>query len=257
MLTAISLNINAKILARSVEKKEGPFICPSCKQELVLHKGNIRIHHFKHKPPVTCSRANGETEQHLQAKLAIFDALAADSNVTELDIEKDCGPSCADVYARINGIQVAIEIQKSSLSVADITMRTMNYHKSGIYVLWVGISNPDLWNNKYSPSAWEKWCHAAYFGRVYYWESGQMLRAVHFGAHKLYVESRSWYETGGYEQSAGGYERTSKRYKTPVHGVPCFISRSFRPAEHKSWAGGTVFVPDCRLFVDIQAKWWT
>ncbi len=198
MLTALRKSTNSKVLALAVEKTEAPFTCPTCIQEVVLHKGNIRVHHFKHKPPVTCPRGAGETEQHLRAKLAIYDALSGEPNVTELEIEKDFGPTSADVYARINGFPVAVEIQKSNLSVANITARTKNYYNLGINVLWVGLSNPDLCSTKYSPRAWERWCHAAYFGRVYYWDGGQVFRVLHFGEHKLYVEERSWYESGGY-----------------------------------------------------------
>jgi competence protein CoiA len=225
-------------------------------REVVLHKGNIRVHHFKHKPPVTCIRGLGETEQHLRAKLAIYDELSGEPHVTELEVEKDFGSSFADLYARINGVPVAIEIQKSNLSVADITARTKNYFRLGINVLWVGLSSPDLLRKKYSPHAWERWCHAAYFGRVYYWEGGQMFRVVHFGEYKIYIEERSWYESGGYEQSAGGYDRTSKRYKTPIQGESVLLSRSFHPVKKRGWSGGTVDVPECKLYVDTQPMWW-
>lgn len=256
MLTALRQIDQVKVLARNSEKLHTPFTCPTCAREVVLHKGNIRAHHFKHKPPVTCARGRGETEQHLSAKLQIYDALAVELNITNLELEKDFGTSVADVYAEISGKPVAIEIQRSILSVTDICARTSNYHRLGIAVLWIGLPNADLSSKQYSPSAWERWCHAAYFGRVYYWENGQVLRAVHFGAHRKYVESTSWYESDGNERSAGGYERTSKRYKTPHAGVPVLLSKSFRSVHKESWAGGTVVVPECSLYVDIQPKWW-
>jgi competence protein CoiA len=187
--------------------------------------------------------------------MEIFDALRLESNVAGLELEKDFGMSVADVYAEISGTRVAIEIQRSSLSVNDIIARTQNYHRLGIAVLWVGLPGGDLEIAKYSPAAWEKWCHAAYFGRVYYWGGGQLLRAVHFGPYSIHVESRSWYENGS-EQSAGGYERTSKRWRTPQHGVPVLLSRSFQRSARAAWSGGTVNVPFCTLYVDRQAKWW-
>ena len=256
MLTALRHSDQVKVLARQSEKTDAPFACPTCTREVVLHKGNIRAHHFKHKPPVTCARGQGETEQHLRAKLGIYDALALEPNVVDLELEKDFGISVADVYATISGAPVAVEIQRSKLSVADICARTANYYRLGIAVLWVGLPKGDLSREKYSPSAWERWCHAAYFGRVYYWESGQVLRTVHFGAHRIYVQPTSWYESGGNERSAGGYERISKRYKTPHAGVPVLLSRSFRPVRKKAWAGGTVAVPECSLYADIQPQWW-
>lgn len=256
MLTALRQSDQLKVLACNSEKLHAPFACPTCKKEVVLHKGNIRVHHFKHKPPIKCARGQGETEQHLKAKLEIYEALAIEPNVTNLELEKDFGDSIADVYAEISGNPVAIEIQRSKLSVANISARTSNYHKLGIAVLWVGLPSPDLSSNQYSPSAWESWCHAAYFGRVYYWESGQVLRVVHFGEHRKYVEATSWYEAGGYQRSAGGYERISKRYKTPLPGVPVLLSRSFRSVPKASWSGGTVIIPECLLYIDIQKPWW-
>lgn len=256
MLTALRHSDQVKVLARNSEKLHAPFTCPTCTREVVLHKGNIRAHHFKHKPPVRCARGQGETEQHLKAKLEIYDALVVEPNITNLELEKDFGASVADVYAEISGKPVAIEIQRSKLSVADICARTNNYHRLGIAVLWIGLPTADLSSNQYSPNAWERWCHAAYFGRVYYWESGQVLRVVHFGAHRKFVEPTSWYEPGGNERSAGGYERTSRRYKTPHAGVPALLSRSFRSVRKEPWAGGTVVVPECLLYVDIQPKWW-
>lgn len=256
MLTALRHPDQVKVLARQSEKTEAPFVCPTCERDVVLHKGGIRAHHFKHKPPVTCARGKGETEQHLRAKLGIYDALALESNVVDLELEKDFGISVAHVYAKISGTPVAIEIQRSKLSVADICARTSNYYKLGIAVLWIGLPGDDLSRGKYSPSAWERWCHAAYFGRVYYWERGQVLRAVHFGDYRIYVEATSWYESGGNERSAGGYERISKRYKTPHAGVPILLSRSFRSENKKAWAGGTVVVPECHLYTDIQPQWW-
>ncbi len=256
MLTATRENDKQKVLARDAQKAEAPFHCPKCQREVVLHKGNIRVHHFKHKPPVTCTWGQGESDQHYSAKLAIFDALKAEQNVRDAEVEKDFGSSVADVYAVINGTPVAIEIQRSNLSVTDITSRTKNYYRLGICVLWVALSTEDLWSKKYSPSAWEKWCHAAYFGRVYYWDSGQYFHAVHFGQHLLHVEYKTWYEPGGYENSAGGYDRTSKRYKTPQHGKRVKLSTDFRLANKEAWSGGSIVVPDCRLYVDRQQKWW-
>ena len=188
MLTALHNESNCKVLARESERDMSPFSCPRCKCEVVVHKGSIRIHHFAHKPPITCSLGAGETEQHLAAKLGVYYALLKDKNVTDLEVEKDFGVSVADVYARISDTPVAIEIQRSALSVNETIARTRNYHRLGIAVLWIGLVRPTLAGKKYSPAAWEKWCHAAYFGRVYFWEAGQILRAVHFLPYEIYVE---------------------------------------------------------------------
>lgn len=245
------------VLARDAQKDEAPFSCPSCNQEVVLHKGNVKIHHFQHKPPVTCSRGEGESQLHYSIKLAIYDALRQEPNVTDVEVEKDFGTSVADVYAKINGAPVAIEVQRSKLSVQSITARTANYHSLNVAVLWVALPNSDLTTNKYSPSAWEKWAHAANFGRVYFWQAGQLLRPVHFAEHKLYVESSTWFASGGVQQSSGGYHKSSKRYRTPAAGKDVEISRGFRSTLRATpYVQGSIVIPPCRVYMDVQAKWW-
>lgn len=255
MLTAIRESDFAKVVAKWSERSEGPFLCPGCRREVSLRKGNIKAHHFAHKPPIVCKRGVGESEQHLQIKLEIFEALQAESNVTDLELERDFGISVADVYAKISGIPVAIEIQRSTLSANEINSRTRNYHQLGVFVLWIALPSVALKSEKYSPSAWEKWCHATYFGRVYYWEHGQNLTPVHFDQYSISVPYSSWYENGS-EQSAGGYDKRSKRWRTPRLGKPIRISVDFRPSARPAWSGGTVVVPDCSVYVDRLLKWW-
>jgi competence protein CoiA len=47
-----------------------------------------------------------------------------------------------DVFAEIKGVPVAIEVQISSLSVDTIMRRTIEYGRSGIYVLWLLLWTP-------------------------------------------------------------------------------------------------------------------
>lgn len=256
MLTAIRAFDFARAFARVCEKSHGPFICPICGCEVVLRQGNIREHHFAHKPPVTCPQAAGETMQHMQAKLAIYDALAQEDCVTDLDVEKSFGISIADVYAKIRGEAVAIEIQRSTLSVNDIVARTMNYQQLGIAVLWIGLPRTEIFTTKYNPQAWERWCHAAYYGRVYYWQDGQCLRPVHFSPYKIYVEERTYYDVSGDEMVGGGYHRISKRYRTPEYGQPVLISGYFRSINRNAFNSETIHVPPSRLYADTLSKWW-
>lgn len=255
MLTAIRQFNSVKVLARESTSLEAPFLCPRCSKELILRKGRIKVHHFAHKPPVTCSFGKGQTEQHLRAKLEILDALRTETNITELEVERDFGISVADVFAKISGVSVAIEIQRSALSVNEIMKRTANYHKLGVAVLWLGLPAALPVESKYSPKAWEKWCHAAYFGRVYFWSHGQVIQPVHFGDYNIHIPANNWYQDGS-EHSAGGYDKRSKRWRTPSPGVPKLLSSHFTLCRRDAWAGGTILVPRCTLYVERQAKWW-
>lgn len=78
----------------------------------------------------------------------------------------------------------------------------------------------------------------------------------HFSEYQLYVEQSSWFESSGYERSAGGYYKSSKRYKTPVAGSKVDIATHFFPTVKREWSGGTVYVPNCRIYSDKQVAWW-
>jgi competence protein CoiA len=171
-------------------------------------------------------------------------------------VEANLGPIVADVYAVISGNPVAIEVQKSNVSVNEIIRRTIEYYKLGINVLWLSLFNNKLNEERYSPSAWEKWCHAAYLGRVYYWLADLIVIPFHFADYQLYVEESTWYEPGGYERSEGGYYKTSKRYRTPFAGHKVDIAINFSPNQKQAWSGGSVDIPTRQIYLDNQKTWW-
>jgi competence protein CoiA len=256
MLCGIRIQDNLKVFASNSEKEQGPFNCPGCKHELVLRKGRIKVHHFAHKPPYHCQRGDGESDAHRKCKESIYYFLSKYNHVTNLDVEADFGTVIADVYCLINNVPVAIEIQRSNLSVNEITARTSAYEKLGIHVLWLALYNKKLGEERYSPKAWEKWCHATYFGRVYYWIADLTIVPIHFSEYQIYVESSSWYNEHAEEQSAGGYYKSSKRYKTPSTGPYLNLATDFNPSYKQAWTGGTIHVPNCRIYNDKIRKWW-
>jgi competence protein CoiA len=186
MLKAIHIGTGEKLYARAVSREDGPFACPGCALEVVPKKGEKKIHHFAHKSVVSCHWGRGESEEHRQCKQEIYDALATVGHVSGLELERDLGPVVADIYAEFRGARVAIEVQRSDLSDAAIAARTAAYDKLGIFVLWVAL-NPAKHGERFSPSSWQKWAHAAYFGRIFYWAGGLDIIPVHFDA---YTEQR-------------------------------------------------------------------
>lgn len=54
MLCAIRQRDNQKVAAWDQQKIDGPFSCPVCVEETILKKGAMKVHHFAHKPPITC-----------------------------------------------------------------------------------------------------------------------------------------------------------------------------------------------------------
>jgi len=256
MLCGIKTKDNSKVFARDVLKSESPFACPKCGHNLILKKGQIKVHHFAHKPPSSCQYGAGETEAHRKCKETIYLELRRCNHVRDLDVEVNFGSVVADVYCKIGGVPVAIEIQRSNLSIQDIVSRTIEYERLGINVLWLALYDDRLKEDKYSPKAWEKWCHATYFGRVYYWCSGLKVLPVHYSDYKLYVAESSWHNEYGEEEYAGGYDRVSKRYKTSVFGQQLDLSSDFQPSYKQAWSGGTIQIPRCRIYLDKLRKWW-
>jgi competence protein CoiA len=106
--------------------------------------------------------------------MEIFQALKNDPRVRDVALERPLGTNRPDVSAHINGVPVAIEVQISSLSIETIMQRTIQYAQKGIYVLWLLQWTPKLDAKRYTPRLWEKWIHAAYFGRVYLGEHGRL-----------------------------------------------------------------------------------
>ena len=153
----------------------------------------------------------------------------------------------SDVYAKINGVPTAMEVQISTLSMSEIIHRTEEYFKRGIAVLWLPLFSDGLSEEKYSPRVWEKWLHATYFGRVYYWLADLSVIPVHFGEYKLRVDESHWHDEYGDEQWAPGYERISKRWKTPMLGNQVNIVHDFAVRRRTAWQGGKMIVPASRL----------
>jgi len=256
MLTSIRISSTQKVQARHSQKSEGPFQCPACQEEVILKKGKIKVHHFAHKPPVFCHFGLGESEAHRVCKEEIYSSLSQLPHVSELDIEVNFGSVISDVFCKIAGTPIAIEIQRSNINVNEIYNRTVAYEKLGINVLWLSFYKEELEEERYSPKAWEKWCHATYFGRVYYWKEALAVVPIHFSPYKLHVESSSWHDSSGDEQYGGGYTRVSKRYVSPLIGPHINFGMDFKSSYRREWSGGSIHIPNCRIYMDKLKRWW-
>lgn len=124
-----------------------------------------------------------------------------------------------------------------------IIYRTSEYAKKGIYALWLALYQAALEEHRYSPRAWEKWVHAAYFGRVYYWVRGLETIPYHFGECIEFVESC-------------GYKKLFKRFRVPKPGRSVSLAESFTP-QHRAveWRSRRLVVPESRLLMDTQRIW--
>jgi competence protein CoiA len=244
MLCAIRQRDSQKVAAWDQQKSDGPFSCPNCVDETILKKGTMKVHHFAHKPPITCEYGRGETEQHRECKLTIYEGLRSHPRFSEVQIERSLGTVRPDVSGHMNAIPFAIEVQISALTMDQIIYRTSEYAKKGIHVLWLPLYQATLEEKRYSPRGWERWVHAAYFGRVYYWARDLDVIPYHLGECIEFVESY-------------GYKKLFKRFRVPKKGRTVSLADNFIPRHREvEWRSRRFVVPESRLLIDTQRIWW-
>jgi competence protein CoiA len=248
MLSAKRKSDGQTVTAYFESKRNAPFVCLVCNEEVILKTGRNQVNHFAHANPIACKFAQGESDTHRQCKKEIYDALLQHPGVANASLERPLGIVRPDVSAYIYGVPVAIEVQISSLSLETIQRRTIEYARNGIYVLWLLQWTPELDAKRYRPRPWEKWIHTAYFGRVYYWTGGLSVVSYHFEPHFKSVPKKSWYSEEGEKMTGGGYSRRSKRHRTPVRGGTFNLATDFAPRERDWWQGNGLTIPAAKLW---------
>ncbi|MGV3772118.1 MAG: competence protein CoiA [Verrucomicrobiales bacterium] len=231
-------------------KRNGPFLCLNCHEAVILKTGANKVNHFAHINPLLCSYNRGESQEHRRCKTEISQALRHQLGVENVTLELPMGLVRPDVFAVIKGVPVAIEVQISSLSIERIMERTIAYHQKGIYVLWLLPWNSKLEANRYAPKPWEKWLHAAYFGRVYYWVKGLEILPYCFEPVLKSIPAQTWYSKRGTVLKSKGFTRRLKKVRTPIPGKVLHLVNDFAPRLRYWWEGEGVKVPDARLFME-------
>jgi len=255
MLVA-NLENNARVYAWLTEKKQKPFYCPACAGEVILKKGKVREHHFAHKPPSDCLFGVGESQLHLRVKREIYTALLNHPLCMACELERLFEGVRPDVSFITGKTPVAVEVQQSNISIDEMTRRMVQYAKLGMYVLWVVPQPPPVLNQDevYRPKKWEKFLHAMYYGRLYYWLNSAFVMPVHLGEYYYWVDECFDSDLG---DMMGGYYKYSRAYKEPVHFehklhmVEDFEAKARNSFEMRQWD-----VPACNLWMDMQSHWW-
>lgn len=258
MLRAIDSN-NKSYLAWDAEK-DIEYLCPFCKNSLLLKKGQIRIHHFSHKPPVSCVYGSGESEIHYRIKKELYEYLSKQPNCNKCAIERNLGSVRPDVSLYIDNIPVAIEIQKSTLDISIMRHRMEEYYKKKIAVLWILPDNePKLILHKnentmvHRLKEWERYLHAMYYGRLYYWQGNNSLKAYKF--KDFYIEkplSEFYSEDEGEVVIEGGYKYKAKSLKIPHSNERVLnIAKDFKRIDKNEFKYKYITIPKCYIYKDI------
>ena len=110
MLSAQRKSDCQTVTAYLESKRNGPFVCLDCNEEVILKTGRNRVNHFAHANPIACKFFEGESETHRRCKMEIYEALKLIPGVRNVAMERPLGSVRPDVSAVINGVPVAIEV---------------------------------------------------------------------------------------------------------------------------------------------------
>src|SRR5665213_3197242 len=83
-------------------KRNAPFICLDCHEEVILKIGRRNANYFAHLNPIACKFAEGESDAHRCCKMEIYEALLREPDVTDAALERPLGSVRPDVSANIN-----------------------------------------------------------------------------------------------------------------------------------------------------------
>ena len=133
MLSALDEKDRLVSLLDEISEKQ-TFTCPACHSPVRLRHGQIMRPHFAHVSLKNCDfYSENESDEHLQLKAALYQALSQSENVTVEAVLPELH-QVADVLVNDN---LALEVQCSRLSEKRLRERTTSYHKAGFNVLWL------------------------------------------------------------------------------------------------------------------------
>ena len=139
MLSALDEKGRLVSLLDEISEKQ-TFTCPACHSPVRLRHGQIMRPHFAHVSLKNCDfYSENESDEHLQLKAALYQALSQSENVTVEAVLPELH-QVADVLVNDN---LALEVQCSRLSEKRLRERTTSYHKAGFNVLW--LLGENLW----------------------------------------------------------------------------------------------------------------
>lgn len=248
--------------------EKGPeYRCPKCRDVVVLKKGRIKTHHFAHKPPVNCNWGKGETHEHREAKKLFKEEFIRRGLRAEVEHEVQSLPDDrrADVVVwSPQERRFAFELQHTGIDYDNLERRTRSYIQAGVPVIWIPFLHPKNWDSaeplgpgedgdyrieRFMARPLEKWIHGFYYGEPWMYDpKAKALWKYKLGKHQIYVDHSSWHDSDGNEQSAGGYRKTSKRWRELTLWGPYrldqvgigVLNRQETPMGNHHYPGGTV-----------------
>lgn len=243
MLTAKSPIL--EYIEASAAARGEDYFCRGCSEPVILKRGRIRIPYFSHHPGSRCAFSSVMSLEHLTAQQRLAEAIRGRGAHAELEVPM---ASLAGEDRRIDVLawpaanpeaKIALEVQKSDITVELIDARTESYLAGGIAPLWIRLYNfakwPNprmlkvlntIWIDRHFARSWERWAYDHLGKKLWFMdsESFALWRGTFVEAHS-YKEQTSWFAAGGEEQSAGGY------WQSITMWVELELEGPFKPAD--------------------------
>ena len=207
------------------------YFCPGCGAAVILKRGRKVCAHFAHKSSTICAGSRGETRAHLALKTLIARALRERGLRVEPEytIGNVSWERRADVmvWAPVTNTPVAIELQRSSLSIRELEARATSYAHMGIAQCWITFlpsgalenavqQNETTWRlSRHAPRQHELWIHGqnSHEGAWMADPKTGMFWKAHLKAHELIMKEAVWYDMGVDKKYRRPSTRISKRYR--------------------------------------------
>ncbi|MBT2653873.1 hypothetical protein J7E81_01255 [Bacillus sp. ISL-18] len=121
----------------SLRNKE-EFVCPICRETVLLKLGDQRIFHFAHKQGSQCRESfENESYEHVEGKRQLFQWLSTQNIPSELEYYDRNIQQRPDIMFKFKGQKFALEYQCSLLPEKVFRKRTITYLENGYTPFWV------------------------------------------------------------------------------------------------------------------------
>lgn len=136
MLIAVSIS-GVKTNAKQADRKM-TYICPVCKEKVILKRGKINVPHYAHRQDSQCrSNLEGESLEHMKGKYDLYEWLLRLGLMAELEVYLPAINQRADILFQWKSQYYAIEYQCSAIPPKEVINRTLGYQSIDIKPIWV------------------------------------------------------------------------------------------------------------------------
>lgn len=118
-------------------RRRHDYFCPSCKKRVILRAGDYVVPHFAHQRSSSCPERQGETKNHLQGKLQLFQWLTQQNIPAYLEHYLPDINQYPDIHFTFRKKPFAIEYQCAKIPSKELLQRSIGLQKMKIYPLWI------------------------------------------------------------------------------------------------------------------------